>query len=95
MSVIKKRTVFYDTTGGVVRFWDWAQVVTSLGTMAEPFVVNLRKIASDSLQNFDPTDEATRIDEMVGMTIDKQQQVLSGGGENHIHGGYTMPHVGR
>lgn len=93
MSVIHKRTVFYDNTGGVVRFWDWAMVITNLGTMVEPFNVNTRKIASDSLQNFDPTDEATRIDEIREESIDKQQLVLSGG--YHLHGGYHQPHVGR
>lgn len=93
MSVIKKRTVFYDNTGGFVRFWDWAMVITSLGTMVEMFTPNLRRIAADSVQNYDPTDETTRIDEMVCASIDQQQLILSGG--FHYHGGYTQPHVGR
>jgi hypothetical protein len=94
MSTVLKRTVFYDNTKNVVRFWDWALVTTTIGTMVEPFNVNMRWIPGAQQQNFDPEDEATRIDEMVCASIDKQQLILSGG-NSYLHGGYVQPHVGR
>ena len=39
---IQKRSVFFDNTGGIVRFWDWSIVTTTLGTMVEPFLPNDR-----------------------------------------------------
>ena len=92
MASILKRTVFYDNTGGYVRFWDWALTTTSLGTMAEPFVANFRNTDAP-VNNFDPTEEMTRIDEMKEADIGQQQLLLSGG--YHYHGGYQLPRIGR
>ena len=83
---IQRRTVFYDVTHGISRFWDWALVTTTLGTMAEPFMPNAR----DSGSEFDPEDEINRIDEIRAQPIDVSMLVLSGG-EAQIHGGYQLP----
>lgn len=90
---IQKRTVFYDNTGGIARFWDWALVTTTIGSMAEPFVVNDRHAMEKSIE-YDPTDEIVRVDEIRAHTIDSQQLELSGG-QHHLHGGVLVPRVGR
>lgn len=90
---IRKREVFYDNTGGYVRFWDWAVVTTTLGTMAEPFMPNDRH-QFGPYDQFDPTDAIARIDDLRASTIDKQLQVLSGGSHALI-GGTLNPRDGR
>lgn len=92
MSILR-RTVFYDKTGGIVRFWDWALTTTTLGTMAEPFTANMRPDKAP-IRNFDPTDECARIDEMVEADINQSLIMLSGG-VNQLHGGCLLPRVGR
>ena len=91
MSILK-RTVFFDNTSGIKRFWDFALVQTTLGAMVEPFTANDRKGGSPVI-NYDPTDMMVRIDEIEGKPIDVQQLVLSGG--FHLHGGTTLPRNGR
>ena len=93
MSILK-RTVFYDYTGGVVRFWDWAEVLTTVGTMVEPFTPGARYSPQTPTIEFDPTDEVVRIDEMRALDIDRSMLYLSGG-ENQLHGGYQMPRDGK
>lgn len=90
---ITNRTVFFDTTGNYIRFWDWALVTTSIGTMAEPFVPNDR-IDAGNITNFDPTDEMSLITSLHAATVDRQAQILSGG-VDALHGGYQMPRQGR
>lgn len=86
---IQKREVFFDDTGGIARFWDWALVTTTLGTMAEPFSPNDRtKI--DGVSEFDPTDMMARIDGIRASSVDKQLYVLSGG-EHALIGGPLNP----
>lgn len=96
MSDVLKRTVFYERRDGYVRFSDWALVTHSLGTMAEPFNVNSRISSSnnESIPNFDFTDNASRIDEMIEIDADKLNLILSGG-DDAIHGGNILPRVGR
>lgn len=91
---ITNRTVYYDVTDGIKRFWDWASVTTTIGSMVEPFVVNARVSKETPIIEFDPTDEIARIDEIKGRTIDKSLLVLSGG-DYQLHGGYMMPRDGR
>lgn len=91
---IQKRTVFFDYTDGVVRFWDWAQVKTTLGTMVEPFTPGVRYDFSAQLE-YDPTDEIARIDEMRALDVDKSGIVLSSNTVQVLHGGITMPRDGR
>lgn len=93
MSILK-REVYFDNTGGYVRFFDWAIVTTTLGSMVEPFLPNSRTNRGNFI-DFDPTDEIARIDSMEAASSDKQQLLLSGGGPHHINGGVMMPRVGR
>ena len=92
MSILK-RTVFYDDVNGIKRFWDWAVVTTSIGSAAEPFVVNMRSMDAP-VRNFDPTDECARIDEIKQADINKSLLMLSGG-NYRLHGGNLLPRVGR
>ena len=85
MSSILKREVFFDDTGGKVRFWDWALTTTTLGSMAEPFNPNDR-FKIDGVSEFDPTDDMTRIDAMSASSIDTQAKSLSGGNHALIGG---------
>lgn len=93
MSILK-RTVLYDNTDGIVRFWDWALVTTTLGTMAEPFVANARHLLQQDFAQFDPTDEIARIDDMRESSIDISLLALSGG-DGVLNGGAQLPRDGR
>lgn len=88
MSILK-REVFYDNTGGIARFWDWAITTTTLGTMAEPFLPNDR-LMINGVSEFDPTDMMNRIDDIRASSIDTQAQVLSGG-THALNGGPLNP----
>jgi hypothetical protein len=85
--------VYFDNTGGIARFWDFAVVTTKLGTMVEPFLPNQRT-DGQGFANFDPTDDCARIDEMRAASIDKSLLILSGG-EHQLHGGTLNPRTGR
>lgn len=89
MSSIIKREIYFDDTGGIARFWDWALTTTSLGTMAEPFSPNDR-FRIDGVSEFDPTDDMARIDGIRAMPVDVQPQTLSGG-VHALHGGPLNP----
>jgi hypothetical protein len=89
MSSILKREVFFDNTGGIARFWDWALTTTTLGSMAEPFNVNDR-FKGDGVSEYDPTDDMTRIDEIRASSVDTQAKVLSGG-DHALIGGPLNP----
>ena len=90
---IQRRTVFYDNTNSIIRFWDWALVTTTLGTMAEPFLPNDRH-QFGPFDQFDPTDEVARVDDIRSASVDKQLLLLSGG-THQLHGGYQLPRDGR
>lgn len=94
MASILKRTVFYDNKDNVKRFWDWAIVQTTLGTMAEPFCVNNRHSINVANQQFDPTSIMCRIDDMVEADMNKSAIMLSGG-STQLHGGTLIPRTGR
>jgi len=95
MSILS-RTVYYDQTGGFVRWRDWAKVITTLGTMFEPFNVNARHSPDVDVVNFDPEDEFTRIDDMRRIDSTQEQRIFSGGSDNPpVMGGVHMPRVGR
>jgi len=91
---IQARSVFFDNTNNIVRFWDWAIVTTTLGTMAEPFVVNERTQLNTPTIEFDPTDEMVRIDNIRAMPVGQSYNVLSGD-DMPMHGGEQMPRDGR
>ena len=90
--VIKKRTVFYDNTGGVVRPRDWAMVVTTLGTMWEPrcgFFLD----DPDGAQ-IDYTDEITRVDEMKQVQGCEMNNIMSNFDTENLIGGNLTWHAG-
>lgn len=93
MSILK-RTVFYDYTGGIARFWDWALTTTTLGTMAEPFQPNQRHQGNTEFLEFDPTDDVARIDEIRSSSVDTAMLTLSGG-DHQLNGGYQLPRDSR
>jgi hypothetical protein len=91
---IQRRRVFYDEFKGHVRFWDWAKVTTTLGTMVEPFAPGNRHSLNQDFANFDPDDEINLISSVRAMPIDRQEIILSGG-DGALHGGDQMPVTGR
>ena len=93
MSILN-RTVYYDNTGGLAMFWDWATVTTTLGTMSEPFIAGQKFASNLPTADFDPDDEIARIDNIRALSLDKEQLVLSGG-DGHLHGGPTVTRTGR
>ncbi len=94
MSILR-RTVYYDTSRDIAMFWDWAKVTTTLGVMAEPFIVGAKFTANTPLVDFDPEDEINRIDEIRALPIDKEQLILSSSAVDHLHGGATTTRIGR
>lgn len=95
MSNILKRTAFYETFGGKIRFQDWAMVNTELGAMVEPFNANNRYALDVQIPNFDYTDTMSMIDELKEVDSDKMLTFLSAGGASPIHGGNLLPRTGR
>ena len=92
MSILK-REVFYDNTNGIARFWDWANVTTTLGMMAEPFSPGSPKPPDTSVDNFDPTDEIARIDSIRALSRNVSLRELSGG-SYPVNGGDLRPRTG-
>lgn len=95
MSILK-RTVYYDITGGVCRFLDFAKVTTTLGSMVEPFTVQERRTNGHDIENFDFTDAISRIDTIEQIDVHKANRLLSGVEKNTIplHGGTLNPRLG-
>ena len=94
MSDIQKRTLFYEKKeNGVVRFHDWALVITELGTMLEPFIerISLERNTKDGFVSYDATEPMCRIDEMKSHSLDKGLQIYG----DTVTGGTLMPRVGR
>ena len=90
---IQNRTVFYDYTNGIARFWDWALITTTLGTMVEPFQLGKHQLDTPSIE-FDPTDEIVKINEIRAADVDKSLLILSGG-VTQLNGGTMIPRNGR
>lgn len=92
MSIVS-REVLFDTTGGVVRFLDWAIVQTTIGVMAEPFSIDNRHNFGD-FQDYDPTDETVMVSCMRAIDACSLNQQLSGGSDS-LNGGVLNPRVGK
>ncbi len=101
MGSILKRTVFMERTGdnsiGYFRVFDWALCLTTLGTMAEPFVMNQRYGKADPstptiATGDDLQDDMNMINEITLFDSDKHLTFLSDGG---VHGGNLIPRIGR
>ena len=94
MSILR-RSVYYDNSRDKAMFWDWAKVTTTLGVMAEPFIVGAKFTANTPTVDFDPDDEINRIDEIRALPIDKEQLILSSSAVDHVMGGPTVTRLGR
>jgi hypothetical protein len=99
MSDVTRRTVFYDMADGYVRFHDWAIVNTTLGVMAEPFIVlpfGVGRIAKGGDRpNIDNTDPCRLITELKQESMDGTIIMASFGNTAPIHGGIQYPRAGR
>ena len=99
MSGIARRTVYFDTVGGVVRFWDWCEVKTGLGVMGEPTpVLNWYNSPNDDVIDFDPSDQMVRIDRLEHRSLHKPlfgapRGQISNGPQNTV-GGKMWPRKG-
>jgi len=90
---IKRRTVYVDKDAdGNLRFWDYATVTTTVGSMVEPFLPGLRHATGTKYAEL-AVDEINRIDQIQVRSIDEQQLVLGGG--FHTQGGTLNPRTGR
>ena len=93
MSDILKRTIFIDDSKDVVRFHDWALVITELGVMMEPFV-EIRKGSGGTvagISNYDSTEPMSRIDKIERISLDRGLYILG----DVINGGQMYPRQGR
>jgi len=89
---IIRRTVYCEqVNGSPVRFGDWAQVITSLGTMVEPFTQISPRPAHRA---YDPTDDMARVDDIVRVNdLGNLPNLMGMAGA--LVGGTLMPRVGR
>lgn len=95
---ILRRVLFADkSVSGILRFSDWAAVTTTSGYMVEPgFCINNRTPVATGLTNFDPTDMMNRVDDIQMIDMLQETTLLSGGAADPpLHGGVTMPRVGK
>ena len=104
MSGITHRTVFAEFTKDsngkkYLRFADWALVQTGLGLMVEPFNANQRTTAAGwgNQTAIDFEDQIAMINFIEFVNADTLPTMLSGGSGHGpiIHGGNTIPRVGR
>jgi hypothetical protein len=94
MSGIQKRTVYYVIWNKMIRFFDWAHCITSVGVMAEPFMANQRTQSGCAPDDFNFEDDCTRIDEMVNLDQGSFNQKISCDESMPTVGGLMMPRVG-
>jgi len=95
MSDIRKRTIFIDDSmkDGVIRFHDWAMVITELGVMMEPMpeIGKVMDNAKDGFVNYDALEPMCRIDCIQRISLDRGLNILG----EVIHGGNLVPRIGR
>jgi hypothetical protein len=96
MSGIVKRSLLLDMTSKRhVVAHDWAITTTELGVMAEPFIPFQRISPNFSFVSAnDPTDQISRIDDIMSVPIGKERSILAFGGETNLHGGALAPRTG-
>lgn len=93
MSILK-RTVFYSSKGGQIKFLDWASTMTTLGACAEPFMMNDRGADNVTMADFDPSDMMAKVDEMHRVDDeDMTKRSLSSQEEPPLNGGNMSPRV--
>jgi len=91
MAGILRRTMFMDLRNNQVRFMDWNQVDTGLGTMYEPRQHNtVRMGRKEGYDSFDPLDQLARVDELLAADGAAEWNYLTGKGMV-LHGGPQVP----
>jgi hypothetical protein len=91
MSGILKRIVYYDDSDGVYRPFDFAQVVTGVGSMMEPFSPWPKYAPQTGTVGVDYADMMCRIDEMKSFPLGKEKYVAGDG----CIGGTLHPRIGK
>jgi len=92
MSIQRRTAYFVQPRGKQVRFTGWAHVVTTLGTMAEPFEVYNRHSRDTDFADWDPSDPMARIDDLKSVAFDEAPFYDGDGVERRqLHGGNTTP----
>jgi hypothetical protein len=96
MSGILKRSILLDRTSkSFIVPHDWAITTTELGVMAEPFIPFQRISRNNSfVAANDPTDQISRVDDIMEVPIGKEQSILSFGNGTNLHGGCLAPRTG-
>lgn len=70
---ITQRTLYYDSRGNQIRFYDWATVVTTLGNMAEPrSIINIRQ--SNGILN--QKDQLAKVTQMQNVESNRLASIL-------------------
>ena len=93
MSILK-REIYCDQVNGVIRFWDWAIVTTTIGAMIEPFSINPYHTLDSQPVAVDRNDIMRRIDAIHLADHGTDKLVLSGGGSAGINGGNLIFRTG-
>lgn len=94
MSILNRTVYFEKDASGICRFSDWATVTTTIGAMAEPFVANER-YGFGPYQDFDPSDEIVRVDNIRAIVDGQDFKFLTNSGEPQFTGGVLQPKTGR
>lgn len=97
MSGIAKRTLFVDDRAGYLKWWDWARVITAIGTMAEPRVFGMQRPfdgGAVAASKIDPSDDIFRVDDIEHADIGKEMFLLADDRTIALHGGRLWPRVG-
>ncbi len=95
MSILRRRA-FYSAKGGQIKFLDWAHTTTTLGVMAEPFMINDRHEKNSNYADFDPSDIMVQVHEMTPVEDEGDlKNKLSGSpaAGPPLHGGNMSPRV--
>ncbi len=90
MSEPLKRTIFTDRSKGYIQIWDWAEVVTELGTMYEPYYPDQYSINAD-ISDYDAADSMTKVHEIREVSFVDINYAL--GDDARLHGGHLRPRV--
>ncbi len=93
MSGITGRTIFFDEWKGRVLFWDWAEVQTGLGAMAEPCPnLNQRYTPNADFIQYETDDMIAKITAIKHRNLDQSWMMFSG---EATCGGTLLPKNGR
>lgn len=95
-NILKRTRYEIIRTDGTRQMSDWAQVITTKGTMVEPFTPWMS--GQSAATAYDPADDAIRTDEVVQIPAGREKAILTGNdqqdlveGGQAIHGGNCWP----